>query len=384
MKKQKINYHEKNTKFFKLPSSIFHLLSFYFLLPTSIFLLLLSSCGNKNEKRQTKIETRNTPTVLVTNPTQHQFNASLQITGTAMPNQQVKIFAMTNGMLHDAKVDIGDFVKQGQTLADLDNPDLIEQKAEIEAGLKGKKSIYDRLKSVYDKTPQLTTIAEVEKAEAGYESTKAQLKGLQSQINFLQVQAPFTGVIVNRFADKGAIIQNGLNNSNAKPLFELQDLQPIRLTIDVPETDAVLITKNSKAEITFPELPIAKFSSTVSRIAYGLDETTKTMKVEIDLPNKDLKIRSGMYAKVEIQRSGHKNVLSIPNEAIGNVNGQSFVYVVNDNKVKKIEVKTGIQDEKFTELLNAEIKPTDKVVIQGKEFCSDGAIVNVKEQSTKN
>jgi len=347
-------------------------------------LMLLSSCGNKKEEQQTKTETRNTPTVLVANATQHQFNTSLQISGTAKPNQQVKIFAMTNGMLQDVKVDIGDFVKQGQTLAVLENPDLIQQKEKLEAELKGKKSIYERLKSVYDKTPQLTTIAEVEKAEADYESAKAQLNGLQSQINFLQVQAPFAGVIVNRFADKGSIIQSGLNNSSAMPLFELQDLQPIRLTIDVPETDAVLIDKNTKAEITFPELPNAKFSATVSRIAYGLDETTKTMKVEIDLPNADLKIRTGMYAKVEIQRSGHKNVLSVPNEAIGNVKGQSFVYVIENNVCKKVEVKTGLRDEKFTELLNAEIKSTDKIVVQGKEFCSNGSVVNTTEQTTKN
>lgn len=347
-------------------------------------LMLLTSCGgNKKEEQQTKTEDRNVPTVLISSPQTHQFNASLQISGTAKPNQQVNIFAMTNGMLRDVNVDIGDFVKQGQTLATLDNPDLIQQKAKAEADYNGKKSICDRLKSVYDKTPQLTTIAEVEKAQSEFESAKATLSGLQSQINFLQIQAPFSGVIVKRYFDKGATIQSGLNNSNAMPLFELQDLQPIRLTIDVSETDAVLIDKNTKAVITFPELPDTKFSATVSRIAYGLDETTKTMTVQIDLPNTDLKIRSGMYAKVEIQRSGHKNVLSVPNEAIGNVKGQSFVYVVNDCKVKKVEVKTGIRDDKFSELLNAEIKPTDKIVVQGKEFCSDGATVQTKELTTK-
>ncbi len=130
-------------------------------------------------------------------------------------------------------------------------------------------------------------------------------------------------------------------------------------------------------------MPDLKFSATVSRIAYGLNETTKTMKVEIDLPNSDLKIRSGMYAKVEIQRSGHKDALSVPNEAIGNIKGQSFIYVVENNVCKKIEVKTGIRDEKFTELLSGEIKPTDKIVVQGKEFCSNGATVQTKEFTTK-
>jgi CzcA family heavy metal efflux pump/RND family efflux transporter MFP subunit len=346
--------------------------------------IIILSCGNKNHEQQTKTEDRNVPVVSVANLQSHEFNSALQISGTAKPNQQVKVFAMTNGMLRSVNAEIGDFVKQGQTLATLGNPDLIQQKAKAEADLNGKKSIYERLKMVYDKTPQLTTIADVEKAQSEFESAKAIVNGLTVQVGFLIIQAPFTGVIVNRFADKGAIIQNGLNNSNAMPLFEIQDLQPIRLTIDIPETDAVLIDKKTKAKITFPELPDEKFSAKVSRIAYGLDEATRTMKVEIDLPNKDIKIRPSMYAKVEIQRSGHKDVLSVPNEAIGNVKGQSFVYVVNDSKVKKIEVKTGIRDEKFTELLSGEIKSDDKIVVQGKEFCSDGATVNVKERSIKN
>ncbi len=347
-------------------------------------LIFLTSCGgNKKEESKTQTENRNVPTVLVSTPQTHQFNASLQISGTSKPNQQVKLFAMANGMLREVSVDIGDFVKQGQLLAALDNPDLVQQKVKAEADLTGKKSIYERLKSVYEKTPQLTTVSEIDKAQSEYESAKATVNSLTAQVGFLQIQAPFAGVIVNRYFDKGATIQSGLNNSNAMPIFELQDLQPIRLQIDVPESDAVLIEKNTKVEISFPELPNAKYSATVSRIAYGLDETTKTMKVEIDLPNTDLKIRPGMYAKVGLQRSGHKEVLSVPNEAIGNAKGQSFVYLVADGKVKKVEVKTGIRDDKFTELLTAEIKSTDKIVIQGKEFCSDGATVQTKELTTK-
>jgi CzcA family heavy metal efflux pump/RND family efflux transporter MFP subunit len=349
-----------------------------------LILMSFSSCGNKKEGQQTKTENRNIPTVLVANPQTHLFNASLQISGTAKPNQHVKLFAMTNGMLREVNVDIGDFVMQGQTLATLVNPELLQQKARAEADLNGKKSIYERMKNIYEKTPQLTAIAEVEKAKSDYESAVATMNAYTAQADYLVIKAPFAGVIVKRFFDRGATIQSGLNSSNALPLFELQDLQPIRLQIDIPETDAVVISQGTKAEIEFPEMPLVKISATVSRIAYGLDETTRTMKVEIDLQNGDLTIRPGMYAKVEIQRSGHKDVLSVPNEAIGNVKGQSFIYLVQDGKVKKTEVKTGLRDEKFTEVLNAGIKPTDRIVIQGKEFCSDGALVNVKEQATKN
>lgn len=405
------------SRFLLLPSR-FHLPSSCFLLPSSLFLLLLSSCGNSKDN-QKKAEVINTPTVLVAHPEMHPYDANLQISGTAEPNQQVKLFAMTDGFIKQLKADIGSFVKEGQTLAIIQNPDLYSQKAKLEAQLKdkkslynrysstplstpegadmnGKKSIYERLESIYQKTPQLTTIADVEKtkadfetaraslttqtdkAEADFHSLAAQLNAINLQISYLTVKAPFSGVIVNRLADKGAIIQNGLNNPNATPLFEIQSLIPIRLTLDVPESDAAMIQPNTKATITFPEMVNGNYTATVTRIAYGLSNATKTMKVEIDLPNKDLKIRPGMYAKVELQLSGHKDVLSVPNEAIGNVNGQSFIYVIENNKARKVNVVTGLHDEKFTELLNGEIKNDDQVVIQGKEFCSDGAAVNVK------
>jgi len=383
-----------------------------------LFPLFIFSCVNKHETKQASA-TKKIPTVLVGHPVVHPFDASLEISGTAKPNQQVKLFAMTGGFVQQVKADIGSFVKEGQTLAVLQNPDLFSQKAKLASLLKekktlfdlysknasnspigtdltGKKSIYERLKKVYEKTPQLTTVADVDKAkadygtsnamlivetnksEAEYQSLVAQLKAIDLQIFYLDIKAPFSGVITNRFIDKGAVIQNGLTNSSSMPMFELQSLSPIRLTIDVPESDATSINQNTKASVSFPELPDAKYAATVSRIAYGLNESTKTMKVEIDLPNTDLKIRNGMYAKVLLKRSGHKNVLSVPNEAIGNVQGQSFLYVVNNGKVKKVNIQTGIQGNHFTEILNADLNETDQVIIQGKELSSDGAIVNVK------
>ncbi len=384
-----------------------------------ISLLLIKGCGHENGETTTQTESRNIPVVLVASPQQHAFNASLQLTGTAKPNQAVKLFAMTSGYLKQLRADIGFFVKEGQVLAVLENPDLYREKERIQAELneksalyfrlknnreqtmvgadiKAKKALYDRLNSIYEKTPQLTSIADVEKAEADYKRASAQatdeldmntsayqaanakLKNINMQISYLWIKAPFSGVITNRFADKGALIQNGLNNNSSMPLFELQDLQPIRVQVDIPETDAVLINSGTKAEITFPELPNSSYTATVSRVAYSVDDT-KTMKVEIDLPNKDLKIRPGMYAKIDFQRSGHKEALSVPNEAVGNIKGQSFIYIVQNEKAKKVDVKTGIRDEKYTELLEAPLKETDWIIVQGKELVSDGAAVQTKQ-----
>lgn len=386
-----------------------------------LLLICSISCGkNKSGNAdQAPGEARNTPIVQVANPQKHEFSGKLQLTGTAKPNETVKLFAMTSGFLTQLRADIGDFVKEGQTLALLENPELQREKQRLEAlvhekgllferlkntpdlsrtgaDLKGKKAIYERLKSVFEKTPHLTSAADVERAQAEYESAKAllieeteraeaelqslqaQLQAVVQQINYLTVKAPFSGIVVNRFADRGAVLQNGLSHSGSMPLFELQSIQPIRLQMDVPETDAILVGKGTKTDIVFPELPGGKFSASVSRIAYGLNETTKTMRAEIDLPNRDLKIRSGMYAKIEIQRGGHREALAVPNEAVGNLKGQSFVWAVRDGRAKKVEVKTGIRDQKMTEILQADLKTDDLIVVKGKESCSDGAAVETK------
>ncbi|MGH6830073.1 MAG: efflux RND transporter periplasmic adaptor subunit [Methylocella sp.] len=172
------------------------------------------------------------------------------------------------------------------------------------------------------------------------------------------VKTPFASVITRRHADKGATIQSGLNETDAMPLFDLKDLRTIRLRVDVPENDATRIDQSAKAEILFPELPEARVEANISRLAYGLDPATRTMRVEI-------------------QTGRGEPVLAVPNEAIGNVKGRSFVFVVHGGTVKKVEVKTGLSDEHATEVLGSSIKASDRIVVRGKELVNDGAVVRV-------
>lgn len=348
-------------------------------LPVLLLLTLgMFACKNEKPKDNVEVSSKN-PTVMVQSAEKRAFSSALEITGTAVPYQKTTVYAMTNGYLKKLNVDIGSAVSKGQILATLENPSLYNDKEKIQAEYDFNKTTYSRLKNVYDKTPQLTTISDLETAEVAFKRSNALLNAINQQIQFLTIKAPFSGIIVNRYLDAGALIQNALNNANAQALFEVQNFNPIRIVMDVPEADAVVIKQNTEASINFPELPNAKYKAKVSRIAYGLDTDSKTMKAEIDLPNKDFKLRPGMYAKITIDRNTHNDVFSVPNEAIGNLKGQSFVYVVNDGIVKKILVQLGISNAKYTELLDADLKLEDKIVVQGKEFCYDGARVTTKD-----
>jgi membrane fusion protein (multidrug efflux system) len=350
----------------------------------AVFVVLLTtfiSCNNQikeaNEKTANPDNYRNDKIqkVEVVKPKQRSFIAEVLITGTARPNQITTLYAMESGMLMQMRKDIGDKGNQGETLAVLQNPELLQQQIKWQAETNAKKANYERLKKVYEKTPALTNIQMVEKAEAEYLSAKANLDAVNNRIGFLSIKAPFSGIITKRFVDKGAMIQSGLNQSNPQALFELQEINPIRLTIPVPESDAVGIQKGMDVEVTLPELSGTDFSAKVSRISNALDPMSKTMRVEIDLQNPDNRIVSGMYAKVLLQIDSRENILSLPVIAKVSHKNEDYVLAVEDGKVKRFPVKTGLSNQEYFEVLNDEITAETQVIVQGKSLVKPGQTV---------
>lgn len=346
-------------------------------------LILWTSCGNQPKKENQNQQNIAVPTVETTHPVKHDFTASLKLAGNAMAYQQTKVTAQTSGYVSQVKADIGDFVHQGQVIAVLSNPELLKNKEALVAGLKAKSAMNMRLQNIAQRTPQLTTAMDIDNAKAAYESAKAQYNSMLLQIGYLQIKAPFTGIITKRYVNKGDVVQNGLNSASAGTLFDLQNLNPIRLMVDVPETNVGQITKKTTAEVTFADLPDYQYKNNITRMAYGLDAGTKTMAVEIDLPNKQLKIRPGMYARVSFNLPSQLNVLALPNEAVDNVKGKAFVYVVQNHQVKKVAVQLGQQDENFTQLSGDALTTDTEVIVRGKELVTDGARVNEHPAKTK-
>jgi RND family efflux transporter MFP subunit len=170
----------------------------------------------------------------------------------------------------------------------------------------------------------------------------------------------------------GALIQSGINSSNATALFEIMDMEIIRLTVALPETEVDNISKGMQAEISFTELPGQQFSVQVSRLANAIDNSTKTMKVQLDIPNKNGKIKAGMYANVEIQLQSTGDKISLPNEALIAVKSEFFVLQVKEGIVNRILIKKGLSNSRFFEVLSNEINENSKVIVEGKAMVKDG------------
>ena len=341
----------------------------------AVLLTMLISCNNQEKETQQTATNDKIQKVEVVKPQNRSFIAEVLITGTARPNQITTLYAMESGMLMQMRKDIGDGVKQGEVLAVLENLELLQQQMKWQAETKAKKSNYERLNSVYEKTPALTNIQMVENTEAEYLSAKANLDGVNNRIGFLTIKAPFSGIITKRFVDKGAMIQSGLSQSNPQALFELQEINPIRLTIPVPESDAVGIQKGMDVEVTLPELSGKSFMAKVSRTSNVLDPMSKTMQVEIDLENPDGKILSGMYAKVLMQIESRENILSLPIIAKVSHKNEDYVLAAVDGKVKRLPVKIGLSNQDYFEVLNDEITFETQVIVQGKGLVKPDQIV---------
>jgi len=364
-----------------------------FLLITIIALSFIA-CNSSDDSKNKSASATNLPDVLVCQPQIRGFENSISIAGIAAANQEVKLYAMEDGYVKMWKYDIGDMVKRGSVLAILGNPEIMEEQEKAKAELEGDAAIYNRLESVYKITPELVPLEQVDEAKAKYGSAVAALDAVNSEIDYLTVRSPFDGIITNRYVDTGAVVQNGLTRPSTEPLFKVQDISVIRLNVSIPEVNSAYITQGTPVNINFPDLPNKVFTGKVSRISYGLSEDTKTMLTQIDLPNKDHQIHPGMFANCTFLISSADSTLSVPNQAIGSYEQQTFVYeiVPVDSTstdlnwtagvkcvIKKVNVKLGIRAADFTQLKYTGLKPSDRIVISGNAQCADGSMVVAKE-----
>lgn len=350
-----------------------------------LFSLLLWSCDNSSKTSEASVGNQAKSTSLVENqkiqrvevvkPGKRKFTGEITITGTAEPNQQVELHAMESGYVKKILKDIGETVRKGEVIAILDNPELYRELEKVKARLHAKQSAYDRLKGIFEKTPALTTTQSVEEAEADYLAAKSEYDAVTDRISFLKIKAPFSGIITERFVDDGALVQNGISSSSAKPLVRVQEINPVRVSVPLPESDLASVKKGTEVDVYFPELPGKSFKAKISRTASSLDPASKTMKVEIDIPNPDGMIKPGMYAKAKFTTGGREETLSLPVHALISHKDAYFVLMVQDKQVKQVPLRKGLANKDWFEVLDADISQESLIIIEGKGLVKPGQFV---------
>lgn len=299
--------------------------------------------------------------------------------GSIRAHQQATLYAKVPGYLKSIAVDKGDQVKAGEALGEIEVPELLADLAKYKAELHVAEIEAKRLKAAREKAPDLVTPLAVDEAAGKLEVAKANMERIDTLLRYSRLTAPFSGVITMRHVDPGAFIPAATGgNAAAAAVLTLMDFATVRVQVAVPESDAALIREGQPVTVNVEGLPGRSVEGKVSRHSYALDDASRTMLVESDLPNPDLTLRPGMYAIVKIGIEKHTGALLIPVESLVMEKANTFAFVVNGDKASKRAIKVGFNNGTKAEVLSG-VTGADLVILAGKTVLADNQPVNVTE-----
>jgi RND family efflux transporter MFP subunit len=347
---------------------------------------------------------------------------TLTVAGEFLPYQEVELHAKVAGYIRRINVDIGDKVKTGEVLATLDVPELEAQVRGAQAGVRQRQaeivratsdiarakanyaalhSAAERLKQASDARPGLIAQQELDDAQAKDQAAAAQVDAAKSALaatqqqlgvsqasqqqvstmaDYSRITAPFSGVITWRYADTGALIQAGTSNAGSAPVVKIAEISTLRLRLPVPETVAPYVHDGDTATIHVDALNRTIIGK-VDRSTGALDPSTRSMQVEVDVPNADGSLTPGMYAQVtlNVKRSG--DALVVPINAVDYSGGDTALLIVNaQNKVERRNVVLGVTTANQAEIMSG-LSDGEQVIVANQSSFQPGETVTPKPSS---
>lgn len=295
-------------------------------------------------------------------------------------NQQAVLYAKVAGYLKSIAVDRGDSVHAGQIMAEIEAPELLADQSKSRADLEVAKLGYDRLDRAGKSAGDLVLPLTVDEARGRLLSAEAALKRVDTLLGYAKIVAPFDGVITRRWVDPGALVPAATSSASPQgaAVLTLMDFSTVRVLAGVPENEAGLAQTNQPVRITLEGNTNAILGK-ITRSSFALDESVKTMMVEIELPNPKLTLRPGMFATARIQIQHKSGVLTVPSESVLNEKGKMSVFSPVDGRAKKIPVKIGFDDGTLAEVVEG-LTPGQTVLLAGKAVLADGQAIVVDEK----
>src|SRR3989454_12489953 len=311
-------------------------------------------CGCERSTNEPTQKAAPAVSVQVVHPRKGEITRYITLPGNVLAYQQATLYAKVAGYLKTMSVDKGDQVKQGGLIADIEVPEMLADLARYKAEVEVAELDYKRLSESQKKLPDLVVPQTVDNAKGKLDVAKASLERTETLLGFAKITAPFSGVITKRMVDPGAFIPAATSGSAAQnaAIVTLTDFNRVRVQVAVPELETSLITTGQPVGVTVDGLPGRSFDGKVTRFSYALDEATKTMLAEIELPNPKLELRPGMYAIVKIGIERKDDALLVPVDALVVERAGAFVFTVNDSKAKKTRVQAGFNDGTSVEIVS--------------------------------
>jgi RND family efflux transporter MFP subunit len=374
--------------------------------------MVLSSC---NSGQSGRVQASGpTVTVGVTRVAKKSLGREITLSSELVPFQEIDVYAKESGFVKKLLVDYGTHVKAGQVMAVLEIPELEAQLQVDEAEIKNANNQvtraqhelaryqaqykalhleYTRLSGVFESQPGIVAQQEVddaqgkdlaaasqadagqaalEAAQSQLAASKAKLIHDQSLYDYTKITAPFTGVVTERYANLGTLMQAGTGSSTqALPLVRLSEDDLFRLVIPVPESYVKFIRIGDQVEVNVPSLN-RHLPGKVARFSVDVREDTRTMHTEVDVRNPDRVLVPGLYAEANLTLEHREDIPSVPLQAINHEADKTTVFIVNGNNVLEDRpVKLGIQTANDAEIVSG-LQEGEQVVVSDRSGLKAG------------
>lgn len=313
--------------------------------------------------------------VQVVKPTRRDVAYSIALPANVSPLYQTTLYAKVSGYLKWIGPDKGDRVKKDQILAVIDAPEVEEQYRQAVADYTIKKITFERLTNVWKETPDVIAKQDVDMAEAAFQGARHLMEQRVALRDYTKVRAPYDGTITARFADPGALIQVATSSSSgAIPLFTIMNLETVRVYANVPQEDTPWAKTGVPAVLTVQEFPGRLFAGTVTRTTHALDPSTRSLLIEVDLPNTDQALQPGTFGELTLQLRNSPNALVVPAGSLITQGKSTLVFIVEQGKAMQRKIKTGLSDGRWVEVVEG-LTGAEDVVVVGKSKLVEGATV---------
>jgi membrane fusion protein (multidrug efflux system) len=360
------------------------------LIPVIVMAVLAACNSEESGKKKTEAAPTDPPVTQVFSLKRGRLSSALQIPGELIAYQQVDLYAKVNSFVKKLYVDVGSEVKEGQLLATMEAPELGSQLAGAESAIKSREAIYLASKANYDrlvetsKTPGTISPNDLEQAAARQNSDYAQFQAAQSAHkeiletqNYLQIRAPFNGVITARNVNPGAYVGPSGKGSEL-PLFNLQEQKKLRLVLSVPEAYTGYLSQKNEVTFSVRSLQGREFKAMIKRLSGSIDNRLRSQRVEMDVMNEDKKLLPGMVAEVNLPLPSNDSTFIVPKTAVVNSTESVFVIKAVNNKAEWVPVKMGREANGFIEIYG-KLNAGDQLLISSSDEIKNGTpLQNIK------
>ncbi|MCG2459189.1 efflux RND transporter periplasmic adaptor subunit [Flavobacteriaceae bacterium F89] len=307
------------------------------------------------------------------------FNHFLDLQGGVKTKQNVLIYPEMAGTLLKVYVKEGQKVAQGQLLATIDDGGMASQVAQMKTQAALAKTTFERQQRLWDQ--KIGSEIQYLQAKSSYEAQESTVKQMESQLEKMNIRAPFSGIIDDVIKDQGTVVSPGPGSE----IFRIVNLSNMYIEVEVPENYLGSVTKGKEVRVYFPVLSDS-ITTQIRETGNFINPNNRSFKVEIPVPNSNGKIKPNLTAKVQINDYTKENAIMIPQSIISeNAEGEQYAFVAKDPNSKneaiaqKVIITTGKTQGPDVEILSG-IQDGDQVIKEGARSVKDGQKIKILNQ----